>query len=181
MGWGAYLATQYLLRKAHRRIGFAGAPDGHEWVQDRLSSYRSALEAAEVMPRDEWLWLAGEGERLANGGDGASAFRGWQSLPEAIRPTAIVAANDVVALGVLQAAGEAGVTIPDALSLVGFDNDPEAMLAGLTTIERPTDTLGETAARVLLERLAAGSKAETVSVRLRPILIERRTVAAPKV
>jgi DNA-binding LacI/PurR family transcriptional regulator len=179
-GWGAYLATQYLLRKAHRRIGFAGAPGGHEWVRDRLSSYRSALEAAEVIARNEWIWLAGEGERLASADDGASAFHAWQRVPETIRPTAIVAANDVVALGVLQAAREAGVAVPDALSLVGFDNDPEAMLAGLTTVERPTDTLGETAARVVLERLAAGFEAETVSVRLRPILIERRTVAAPK-
>ena len=177
--WGTHLVMQYLLRKAHRRIGFAGAPGGHEWVRDRLNSYRSALEAADIVPRADWVWLQGEGERLASPEDGANAFSAWQKLPETIRPTAIVAANDVVALGVLRAAQEAGVPIPEALSLVGFDNDPEAMLAGLTTVERPTDTLGEAAARVTLERLAAGFEAETVSVRLRPILIERRTVTAP--
>ncbi len=177
--WGTHLVMQYLFRKAHCRIGFAGAPDGHEWVRDRLNSYRSALEAAEIVPREEWVWLKGEGERLASPEDGAYAFSAWQRLPEPIRPTAIVAANDVVALGVLWAAQDAGVQIPEALSLVGFDNDPEAMLAGLTTVERPTDTLGEAAARVTLERLATGFEAETVSVRLRPILIERRTVASP--
>lgn len=179
-GWGAYLATRHLLQNEHRRIGFAGAPSGHEWVHDRLSSYRSALEAAEIAPCEEWVWLADKSERLASADDGASALEAWRKIPAAIRPTAIVAANDVVALGVLRAAQASGIAIPASLSLIGFDNDPEAMLTGLTTIERPTDALGEAAARVALERLVAGANADTVTVRLRPILIERNTVAVPE-
>lgn len=175
-GWGAYLSTRFLLRKGHRRIGFAGGPGGHEWVQDRLSSYRNALEAADITPLERWIWLREKSERLSNADDGKSAFLEWQKVPKSLRPTAILAANDVIALGILGAAQKAGVAIPDQLSLVGFDNDPEALFAGLTTVERPTDTLGEMAARVTLERIAAGFEAETVSVRLRPLLIERGTV-----
>lgn len=178
-GWGAYRVIHYLLRKGHQLIGFAEASSGHEWVGDRLNSYRNALEAAEIAVRDEWVWLTGEEERLARASDGASAFQAFQRLPEVPPPTAIVASNDVVALGVLQAAREAGVIVPDALSMVGFDNDPEAMLAGLTTVEHPMDALGETAAHVRLERLAADIDGQAVSLRLTPILIERRPVAPP--
>ncbi len=179
-GWGAYHATWHLIQNGHRRIGFAGGPGGHEWVQERLASYRQALEAAEIEPDDAWVWLPIDtGERLPQPEDGAAAFRSWQALDAQIRPTAIFAANDVIAQGVLDAAAAAGVSVPDELSVIGFDNDPGALLAGLTTIERPTEALGEALARVLLDRLAAGTEADSVTVRLRPVLIERRTVGPP--
>lgn len=178
-GWGAYLAARQLIGHGHRRIGFAGAPGGHEWVQERVASYRSALEAADIAPRVAWENLPDEGERLATPDDGAQALRKWQSLPLHERPTGIVAANDRVALGLLNAARASGLTVPGALSLVGFDNDPGSLLAGLTTIDRPTEALGEAAARTALERLAARPEAGTVTVRLRPILIERATVGPP--
>ena len=95
------------------------------------------------------------------------------------RSTALVAANDVVALGILDAARAANVAVPEALSVIGFDNDPEALLAGLTTIERPTETLGEAVAQTTLERMAAGPQAATLTLRLRPVLIERSTVGPP--
>lgn len=177
-GWGAYLATRHLLQKAHRNIGFAGGASGHDWLQDRLSGYQSALEAAGINPRDEWVWLAEDGERVPDAADGERAFHAWQKLPDPIRPTAIVAANDVIALGMLQAAREANVSVPEAFSLIGFDNDPDAMLAGLTTVERPTDTLGEAAARIVAEHFTDRNDKDAVSVRLRPILIERRTVSS---
>ncbi len=178
-GWGAYLATRHLLEQGHTRLGFAGASGGHEWVQERLTGYQAALEAAEIAPRAEWEWLPEGGERLPSDADGAAAFARWQALPPKSRPTGIVAANDVVALGLMAAAQAANVPIPEALSLVGFDNDLPALGAGLTTIERPSEALGDAAARTLLERLAAGENAATVAVRLRPILIERRTVGPP--
>ncbi len=178
-GWGAYLATRFLIQQGHRRIGFAGASSGHEWVQDRLAGYRSALEAAEIGEGAEWVCLPEEGERLASSSDGVAAWKRWRSLPPHLRPTAVAAANDAVALGVLEAARQDGVSVPAALSVIGFDNDPGALLAGLTTLERPTETLGETVARVTLEQLARGPEAATVSLRLRPVLIERRSVGPP--
>lgn len=179
-GWGAYLATRHLLAQGHRRIGFAGAPSGHEWVQERLRAYRSALEAADVEPQSAWISLPEEGERLPSPQDGAAFVRQWRAMPADTRPTGVVAANDRVALGVLDAAKEGEARVPEDLSVVGFDNDPEALRAGLTTVDRPTEALGEAVARVTLERLAAGSGA-AVTVRLRPVLIERGTVGPPPV
>ena len=89
--------------------------------------------------------------------------------------------NDAVALGILQAAQRDGIAVPAALSVIGFDNDPAALLAGLTTLERPTETLGETVAQVTLEQLARGPDAATVSLRLRPVLIERGSVCPPPI
>ena len=178
-GWGAYLATRFLIRQGHRRIGFAGAPSGHEWVQDRLAGYRTALEAAEIAEEEAWAFLPEEGERLACAADGAAAWNRWNALPVSLRPTAVAAANDAVALGFMEAATAAGIAIPAALSVIGFDNDPAALLAGLTTLERPTETLGETVAQVTLEQLSRGAEAATVSLRLRPVLIERRSVGPP--
>ena len=175
-GWGAYIATRHLLTRGHRRIGFAGASTGHEWVRERREGYRQALAASEVSGDAAWVWLPEDGERLPRREDGASAFERWRALPAGARPTALVAANDVVALGILDAARAADVAVPATLSVIGFDNDPEALLAGLTTIERPTEALGEAVARTTLERMAAGPQAATVTVRLRPVLIERSTV-----
>lgn len=178
-GWGAYLATRHLLTQGHTRIGFAGAPSGHEWVRERRNGYHQALAASEVAGNEAWVWLPEDGERLPRRDDGILAFEKWQALPSGARPTALVAANDVVALGILDAAGAAGLVVPQVLSVIGFDNDPEALLAGLTTIERPTETLGEAVAQTTLERLAAGPQAATVTLRLRPVLIERATVGSP--
>ena len=177
--WGCYFGTKHLLSRGHARVGFAGAARGHEWVDDRLRGYRAALDAVELDARPEWVHLGEDGERPASAGDGADALRHWMTLDEALRPTGIVAASDTVALGLLDAARDLGLRCPADFSLIGFDNDPGALLAGLTTIERPTEALGEAVARVTLERIAAGCEAETVTVRLRPILIERRTVGSP--
>ncbi len=178
-GWGAYLATRHLLKRGHRRIGFAGAPGGHEWVQERILAYASALEAAEIEQAAGWVWLPDQTERLTVPEDGAAYLGHWLSLPPAARPTGVVAASDVVAVGLLAAAGQCGVSVPGDLSVVGFDNNPDALFAGLTTVERPTEALGEAVAQVTLERLAAGPEAATVTLRLRPVLIERATVGPP--
>lgn len=174
-GWGAYVATRHLLTLGHRRIGFAGAPGGHQWVQERITGYTQALNAADITRQARWIWKPASSERLPMPQDGADAFKHFFSLPKTRRPTAIVAANDVVALGLLDAAHRQGLSIPADLSIVGFDNNPGALLAGLTTIERPTEALGEAIARVTLERLAEGPQAAAVTHRLRPILIERAT------
>ncbi len=178
-GWGAFLATQKLLSFGHRRIGFAGAPAGHQWVQDRLHGFMNALEAAEIGVNSDWIHIPEQGERLACMQDGKSAWKALWSLPAEIRPTAIVAANDMVALGIIKASELDGVLIPDQLSLIGFDNDPQSLLAGLTTLERPTETLGEVLAQITLDKLSEKPGASSITRRLRPVLIERRSTGSP--
>ncbi|MBC8102893.1 MAG: substrate-binding domain-containing protein, partial [Cytophagales bacterium] len=174
-GWGAYLATRHLLQQGHQRIAFLGVWGEQEWVTERLRGYRDALEAAEIEPDDAWVphsETTRDPEVRAH-----AALERLLELPKARRPTAIVASNDALALALLRSAALLGVAVPAALSLVGFDNSPAALLAGLTTIERPTEALGEAIAHTTLARIAAGMEAGTVTQRLRPVLIERTTVA----
>ncbi|BDI32917.1 hypothetical protein CCAX7_49680 [Capsulimonas corticalis] len=178
-GWGSYLAVRHLLSYGHTRIGFAGGASGHEWVQDRRRGYQAALEASDIAPEPLWEFLPSDGEAEAFADDGAFAVRQWLALPAAERPTAIVAANDQIALSVLTEAASHGLSAPADFSLIGFDNGAEALRIGLTTVERPTEALGEAIARVTLERLAAGPSADSVTVRLRPVLIQRKTVGSP--
>jgi DNA-binding LacI/PurR family transcriptional regulator len=89
----------------------------------------------------------------------------------------VLAASDVQALGVLEAADAAGVRVPDALSVVGFDDVELARYAGLTTVAQPLEESGERGAKLLLGTLeGVPGGAERLSLRL----IVRRTTAAPR-
>lgn len=174
--WGMYLAARLLTAKGHTQLGFVGGPTGHEWVHERLQGFHSAITATEGPELTTWEWFPEDtSERLVLPEDGQAAFAAWLSLPLQARPSALVCANDTLALGVLAAARAAGVRVPEELALTGFDDDPGALLAGLTTLERPTEALGAAAARVALERLAAGPDSATVNHRLKPRLKERTT------
>lgn len=184
-GWGVYCATRHLIELGHRRIGFAGPSIGHEWVRERIAGFRQSLEATEIAELEfspQWVWTCDEGERIPETGDGERALEKWISLPSEERPTAIMGANDTVALGFLKAARKHGISVPDDVALIGFDNDPAALLAGLSTLERPTETLGEALARVTLDRLVQESGGEVAAIthRLRPDYIERGTVGPPR-
>lgn len=176
-GWGAYIATRHLYQSGHSKIGFAGGPASVEWIAERATGYRNALEAMglDIDARREFLADPCADVDLVRCGE---EIVDWlKTLPDEIRPTALVAARDTVALAILDAARRAGIHVPADLSIVGFDNEPAALLAGLTTVERPTEALGEAVARVTLERLAGGVDSPAVTLRLKPILIQRSSVA----
>lgn len=176
--WGAYIATRSLLTRGHTRIGFIGSTLTEEWVRDRMNGYQNALAASDISPLTEWLQVRSEALDVDETADARAAFKNWLALPKLIRPTAIFAASDRLALAYIDAAKEKGLETPRDYSIVGFDNDPRALLAGLTTVERPTDALGEAVAKVTLERLNASPEGgEAVAMRLRPILIERSSIA----
>ncbi|MEV4758535.1 LacI family DNA-binding transcriptional regulator [Micromonospora sp. NPDC049559] len=152
---GAVLATEYLLSLGHRRIGhISGRPD-LESARLREAGFRKAMSDAGVAV-DERLVLVG-GFRTESAADTAATLL---ALPD--RPTAIFAGNDLSAISTMEVARSMGLTVPDDLSVIGFDNVPESALANppLTTIMQPLQRMGAEAMRLLVD-LIGGVERDT--------------------
>jgi LacI family transcriptional regulator len=141
---GAMDVMEYLLELGHRRIGFiCGRPEIGS-AQRRLEGYKDALKRAGITVDDR---LIVEGDFSTKTGQ-ASALK-LLGLNEP--PTAIFAANDQSAIGVLQAAEEMGLRIPDDLSVAGFDNISEAEYLNLTTVDQFLPEMGYVATQMLIK------------------------------
>lgn len=154
---GAVAAMEYLIRLGHRRIGFIGGRPDLQSANQRLQGYRDALVRAGIPP-DGVLIEAGDFTRET----GRLCARRLLALREP--PTAIFAANDQSALGVMQAAREVGLRIPEDLSVLGFDNIPEAAYANpaLTTVDQFIQEMGRQGAEMLLDLIQGKSLASKV-------------------
>jgi LacI family transcriptional regulator len=168
---GGLSATEHLLCLGHRRIGFAGGPVRAACGQARLHGYRAALEKAGISPDPE-LTLHGPFSYPAGLEMGSQLL----SAPEP--PTAVFAASDTTALGVVEAARRRGLRVPDDLSVVGFDDTILATLAtpALTVVRQPLFDMGRVALRTLL-RLAAGESLDSHHVELATQLVVRDSTA----
>jgi len=145
---GGRLAARHLLDLGHRRIAYVGdAPTGFGWGSHRRTGYEDALRAAGLEPEEG---LAREGAHAREVAQAQAAE--LLALPEP--PTAVFAASDTQALGVLDAARDAGVRVPGALSVIGFDDLEVAEVARLTTVRQPLRESGVRAAELLLELVA---------------------------
>jgi DNA-binding LacI/PurR family transcriptional regulator len=147
---GGRLATEHLLALGHRRIGFVGdtvrrasaGALGFAASQHRLTGYRQALAAAGI-GYDPCLVRRGP-----HGPANAEALAAeLLALPD--RPSAVFAASDTQAMGVLTAADRRGIPVPGQLSVIGFDDIESAALLGLSTIRQPLETSGAEGARRL--------------------------------
>lgn len=171
---GARHAVAYLISLGHRRIGFvAGRPDLRSSIL-REAGYRHALEDAGI-PFDRSLVGVGRYDRdIAR--DAATVL-----LQRPDRPTAVFAANDVSALTVLKVAAERGLAVPEDLSVVGFDDIPDASQStpALSTVRQPMQRLGAEALTMLLE-LMGGSELAQTHRRLPTVLVPRATTAPPR-
>jgi LacI family transcriptional regulator len=145
---GAYNATEYLIKLNHRRIGFITGWMDLGCAEDRLDGYRSALRTHHIRDFPELIY---EGTFFQQDGfKGASAFL---DLP--LPPTAIFASNDVMAMGATDAVRSRGLRIPEDVSIIGFDDIPQAALVhpALTTVRQPLEQMGRVATQLLLEIL----------------------------
>ncbi|MBP2708446.1 LacI family DNA-binding transcriptional regulator [Microbispora sp. RL4-1S] len=170
---GGLSATRHLLGLGHRRVAVITGPAHALSSRARLDGYRAAMDTAGV-PVDPGLICAGD----FNVADGLAHARRLLALPEP--PTAIFASNDAQALGVYQAAGEAGVRIPEDLSVIGFDDLPVAkwLIPPLTTIRQPLTEMAA-AATDMLVTLARGEALAQNRLELATDLVVRSSTAAP--
>jgi DNA-binding LacI/PurR family transcriptional regulator len=167
---GGELATEHLLAKGHRRIGFVGDRDypsfGFTSSERRRRGFHQALERAGIVPEPSLELLGGhdrdDASRLAE-----------PLLRRADRPTAVFAASDVQALGVLEAAQGLGLRVPDDLAVIGFDDIELAAVVGLTTVRQALRQSGFRGAELLLATIEGDA---LPSAQLDPLaVIERRT------
>jgi len=145
---GARVATQYLIDLGHRRIAHIRGRNDLASAELRESGYRDSLEKAGI-PFDPALVREGGYQAALT----TEVARELLTRPD--RPTAVFAANDTSALGVLQVARELGLRVPQDLSVIGFDDIPEAASSTppLTTVAQPLHDLGAQALHMLLELL----------------------------
>ncbi|WP_305784640.1 LacI family DNA-binding transcriptional regulator [Symbioplanes lichenis] len=166
---GGMAASQHLTSLGHRRIGFITGSMQMVCSQARLAGFRAALGPLV----DESLIVEGDFD-YKSGYEGALAL-----LQRPDRPTAIFASSDTMALGVYEAARRTGLRVPEDVSVVGFDDLPEARWTSppLTTVRQPLAEMGALAARTVL-RLAGGGEIETPRLELATDLIVRDSTAA---
>jgi DNA-binding LacI/PurR family transcriptional regulator len=139
-------AVEYLISIGHREIGMIlHAPDSYYAARDRYEGYREAMEAARCAVRRSWVRNADLTEE-----SGYKAMT--EILAEEKRPTAMFAGNDVVAYGAMQAIKDAGLAIPQDISIMGFDDDLPSRYVNppLSTVTNPAPSLGAAAARLLI-------------------------------
>ncbi|MDQ1598862.1 MAG: LacI family transcriptional regulator [Actinomycetota bacterium] len=144
---GAQEATRHLLDGGYRRVACITGPTRTTTASQRLAGYRAALSEAGVEHDPSLVAVADYKEA-----GGAEATRTLLALPEP--PDALFVANSLMTMGALGWLTEAGVSIPDQVGLVGFDDLPWARLVHprLTAVAQPTYDLGRTAAQMLVER-----------------------------
>ncbi|WP_368497066.1 LacI family DNA-binding transcriptional regulator [Herbiconiux sp. A18JL235] len=171
---GAVEATTALVELGHRRIGFiAGRPD---LTSSRLrdAGYRDALSAAGI-PFDPALVRVG----FYDADTARSAAH--DLLTQTERPTAVFAANDLSAMALIEVAQGLGLDVPGDLSVIGFDDVPEAsrLALPLTTVRQPMQSIGQAAARMLMT-LMAGDELTSTHLLLPTRLVQRATTAPPR-
>jgi LacI family transcriptional regulator, galactose operon repressor len=171
---GATQATRFLLELGHRRIAVITGPERGMASEERLRGYHAALATAGIMP-DPCL-VVRSNFRVDGGLESAARLL---DVPDP--PSAIFAFNDSMAIGVQQAARMRGLAIPDDLSVVGFDDTIEAVIAvpALTTVRQPLAEMGRMAVGLLL-RLLENRRLEPLRVQLSTKLVVRDSTAPPR-
>lgn len=169
-----HAATRHLLELGHRRIACVAAPESEPGSRERVAGYRRALREAGIVPDPAWL-LHAEAS-CAGGHDAALALL---ALPHP--PTALFACSDLMALGALCAAQEAGLALPGQLSVAGGDGLGMAAFATprLTSVAQPGYAMGRAVAELLVARIG-GESGPLRHQRLQGTLVVRQSTAAPR-
>lgn len=166
--YGAELATRHLIDQGHRDIAFIGGKTEMSTTADKVEAFRRTMQENGLDVREEWILH--EDFSIASGTQLMESL-----LKMKHRPTAVFCVNDHTAVGAAKAAIHSGFTIPDDISIIGFDNTPMAstMIPELTTVSQESFLLGETAVDILDQRIGR-QEAEPKTV-ITPKIIERES------
>ena len=174
---GGRIATRHLVALGHEHIAFIGEDPDNDFGFS--SSAQREVGFREVM-RDAGLTVQPELIRYAKHDRTAAQRVTEQLLSQRVRPTAVFAASDIQATGVLAAARAAGLHVPGDISVVGFDDIEISSYAGLTTVRQPLYESGRLGAQLLLDALARGERPAAAAHELPLELVERSTTAPPR-
>ena len=172
-----YTATRHLIELGHRRIGFVSGPSRSLPSRLKRAGWAAALEEDGLPAESEFV---AHGQFGPQGGSAAMS-----ALLDTVRPTAVICSSDHMAIGVLREAHQRGLSVPDDLSVVGFDDIPLASYCSpsLTTLAQPIEEMAAAAVDELVHRLdpdrrrrAAGNYTRV----FRPRLVIRESTAPPK-
>jgi DNA-binding LacI/PurR family transcriptional regulator len=171
--YGAQLAVEHLVSLGHRRIGFIGKPTLTSG-QDRLSGYKAVLDKNNIAIAED-LILVPEISSIKSGEEAM-----YTLIKSKERPTAVFVANDIMALGAINAAQENGLRVPEDISIVGFDDIPlaESFNPPLTTVKQPAYEKGVKATKMLIQYLEK-SKPKSVTLDIE-LMIRKSTGRVPK-
>ncbi|MFD0048023.1 LacI family DNA-binding transcriptional regulator [Actinomycetes bacterium NPDC127524] len=167
----AFSATQYLIQKGHKKIAMiAGEQTDPVAGIPRIEGFKSALKSAGLTPDDRFIISTG-GYRHGDGKRGME-----QILESGLDVTAIFACSDELAVGAMSVAYKKGLSIPDDLSIIGYDNTPLAQMSfpPLTTVAQPLYDMGNKSAEMLFNMMETGERSESRIMQHK--VIERETV-----
>jgi LacI family transcriptional regulator len=170
---GAEMAVRHLIESGHSQIAYLGGPRGLLSVVERHEGFRLAMAEAGIPVRPDYVAMGSFDPELAR-----AATLKFLALPEP--PTAIFASSDYLAIGAVTGLRDAGISIPDQMSLIGFDDMPFATLLSppLTAVRQPVEQLGRQGFQTLLALLNGDTP--PILTRLPVELIRRQSVGAPR-
>ena len=175
---GSRQITRHLINLGHTKIAYLGNSNSGRTTLDRLSGFRTEMEIAGLNLPASYIYNVAGGDPN-QGLEGISYFLNLEN-----RPTAIVCFNDLIATGVIQGVQKAGLTVPEDMSITGFDNIPFSGFTNptLTTFDQPKQSIGSEAAQLLLDLLnkEAPQKPDFPEVRiLKGKLLVRNSTTKP--
>jgi len=167
---GAELMTEYLVSIGHRDIGFITGPSSSLSTQQKFEGFCKIMQKHKLPVQES---LVVEGENTFNTG----VLAGRHLLESKNRPTVIFASNDAMALGVMKSAKMLDISVPEQLSVAGYDDSALATVTwpDLTTIRQPVELMGEFATRKLIKQLSGGAVTSEASKVVKPELVVRNS------
>jgi DNA-binding LacI/PurR family transcriptional regulator len=177
---GTLAAVDYLLTCGHKNIAYLTGLDGTETAEDRLEAFEIAM-AKNKLTLDQSFVFRGDFQAAS----GKRCADEILALPQDNRPSALLCANDIMAIAAMQRFQERGLSVPHDISIVGFDdiNACEWVYPKLTTIGQQTEKLASDALRLLLKRIEQRKSSESYTpqaICTKPILVPRQSVGKPR-